>query len=113
MRRTPTVATTARMPTCIPSVAALQKRGRMEGHLQPLGVSGGLTRPPGQEELSPGLPRVPPVGPLLKGAVALASQTGVEGGVSGLPPRFTLLPVGDEGPPGTSLPRDHVLHSAP
>lgn len=84
----------------------------MEGHLQPLGVSGGLTRPPGQEELSPGLPRVPPVGPLLKGPVALASETGV-GGVSGLPPRFTLLPVGDEGPPGTSLPRDHVLHSAP
>ena len=33
--------------------------------------------------------------------------------MSGLPPRFTLLPVGDEGPPGTSLPRDHVLHSAP
>lgn len=46
----------------------------------PSSTPGGLTRPPGQEELSPGLPRVPPVGPLLKGPVALASQTGVEGG---------------------------------
>lgn len=80
----------------------------MEGHLEPQGVSGGLTCPPGQEELSPRIPRVPPVRPLLKAPVALASETGEV-----LPPRFTLVPVGDEGPAGPSLPRDHVLHPAP
>ena len=81
----------------------------MQGHLEPRGgVSGGLTRPPGQEELSPRIPRVPLVLPLLKAPVALASEMGEI-----LPPRFTLVPVGDEGPAGPSLPRDHVLHPAP
>lgn len=75
VRRPPPVAATARMPAHTPAWQH-RRRGapnRMEGHLETPGVSRGLTRPPGQEELSPGLPRVPPARPLLKGPVALAS----------------------------------------
>ena len=94
--RTPLVLTTRGCPCAFP---AWQRRrcgepNGMEGHLEARGVSGGLTCPPGQEELSPRIPRVPPVLPLLKAPVALASETGEV-----LPPRFTLVPVGDDESP--------------